>query len=1804
MANNSGFILVDASEATSMADTARNALRARSGESGNSPQRLDALVKGLKQQAKEQQQAAAKELAESRTLGKTVKDVLKMVKVIKDDVTSSLDEQKRIAEDTLKAAAGKATAGRAPSQGPRATRSDTGGAYDVDSFRSAAKDIGGMRGPAGAANDLIDEMRVGFNRVRDSAKALGVELYGNSILPEIQKHLQGIIDQINTIKDDEDLLTKMAAAAGVDGGGTKFSGTELEKMFGDHLQNLKDLMREDRDTFFDKQREQLNQLQGGIISNINVGGGGGGGGGGSGRGLESIAEADFQDALFEAFRKDISLKIKSGINTLGSLAVPTAVMNIQQLNKEVNNLQGGMAGNVDLAREFRIETTNALQEIRAQSGFTIQEIGSAAQAVMALGVSGPETIAKQSEVMLMGARALGVEVSDVAQTYGMQARNLKLSADQIPEMITGTLRIAKETGLTARNVLEARKETQAFSEELKRAGALSAQLTNELTRTQAISSKLGLGNFQQDLQRVFMDISQLGNVPDDLAIITAYVRNDLVKMGYGVNEILTGTMLSTVQGQRDFAKATKDSLELLRRQAEAMESEAGASNFLQNVTKGRIKSLEEINRMIQLQTQASETAADRAQRLQSVERQIMEMRAAGLDDAFMGSAIAELTGDTSLKTIEDVRTAISNAQGAIATEQEDLAADFMNKLIKRQAQVMAGTNMNASDARDKAFQELSGTVRGELSGMSIQEISSLAASASQRAAETVADSAEAATDNMVDRVAQGVQKGIQMVAGPFADLVDFFDHMGVGPFVAGVAMFGTAAVLISASVSSLMAGLGKIRALMAAKSAASGVPGAGDLAGRAATAVGSGSAASAAAGAGDAAIGASSSTAATARTISDYVAQIGDAGEELWKQKGKLLKGLAVLAVIGVAIGASIWLMSKVYPDAGTVMNLTAAIIGSTVAFGVLIGAFHMMNTIGKAAQEVSTKMAKEMFVGLLALTAMGVIIGGAMHLLVWAFPSAGEVIGVAVAIGATAVAFSLLAGSLVLLTLFGSAVVAALSGPQAAVTLTALGAAILALTAAAIVIGGGMALLINFFPRTEEIIPVAKAIAASALAFGVLAGAFLGIMAVGAVITGIMFIPGGPLALLGAISLGIAALALTAVALSAGIEMLHTHFKDADRIKATGDAVAAAAGAFGTLAGAFLKLLTMGALLVALPIVGFALTIGALWALVDFAGRMDEAIGMLKRTFRSDEEIQETAKTVELASGAIKSLGEAYKSAVDSADLSWWKAGIDLINNQRALRSLLTFGKQLGPYMDQLQAAYGDTDQMQEVAERVKTAAEVIKSLASAGVELKKYKDETDGVFTDITPEDLTKTMGDLTEIAESMGRYIPQIVANAPDTADVGRIKNAASAMTSISEMIGVTLEMQKEFGSGVFSSGPMEAMDEYMHQLGSRMSDPRGGFHALKRGVEGMPAFRDDEVEKLNMMNEATVAVFETLKTLAEINDEFPNSSTFGRDLGDIQTTLDLAVAVFDENIRPLKNLKNILGMMPSDIGVRAEAFATMMASLKTSLLNIEALAQEFPQGGERSMEVMNDHLRYIASNLDQGAVQSLHDTFAGVGLDLPDHIDALSGGFERLPNLLMQVQRFISRVDRGALTRAHDDIMFIAWALAPLADLAESLTFDAPNIEHFDREIANLILTLGAATQAIPEVLELRSEIQAKVGTRGGDDPTTKTINDALTGPPGAGSTIGGGGGDDASMTMDSTTGASTVSMGGAENRLDVLIREQQQTNQLMRQLVAALVAPPVRQQQSGAAPQRTFARAGKMKQSVDSAWGTEETLASP
>jgi len=666
---------------------------------------------------------------------------------------------------------------------------------------------------------------------------------------------------------------------------------------------------------------------------------------------------------------------------------------------------------------------------------------------------------------------------------------------------------------------------------------------------------------------------------------------------------------------------------------------------------------------------------------------------------------------------------------------------------------------------------------------------------------------------------------------------------------------------------------------------------------------------------------------------------------------------------------------------------------------------------------------------------------------------------------------------------------------------------------------------------------------------------------------------------------------------------MLHGYFKNPEKIKATGEAISATADAFSTLAGAFFSLMWAGARIVLAGGLGWALTIGALWTLTDFGKQMSKSIDALGSSFSPHDEIKKTAETITVVSGAFKDLSEAYKSVIDSANLSWWRADLDVKNNKKALDSLLAFGEQLGSYMDKLNTSFGDTKMTKEVVDRVNTSAKVIGALAAAGLELKKYKDETEKVFTSISPEDLILTMTGLTQIAEGIGANIPKIVANAPSADDASRIQNAAKTMTSIAEMMRVILDMQNQFGEGRFNSGPMKAMDTFMTQLGNHMADPRGGFHALKRGVESMPAFREDEVEKLNMMNKATVSVFDTLKTLGEINDEFPNSAMFARDLGSINKTLNLAVKVFTDNKEPLTNLKNLLGAMPSDIGNKAEAFAKMMESLKTSLLNIEILAKEFPKGGERSMEVMNDHLRYIAGNLDKEAIQAISDTFDNVTLDLPDRIDALSGGFERLPNLLMQVQRFIDRVDRPALERAHDDILFIAWALAPLADLAESLSFDAPNIEHFERQIANLILVLGAATQSIPEVLELRSEIEANVGTKGGASTATETINSALTGPPGSGGTIGNIDELNTAMALESSTSASNVSMGGAESRLDTLIKEQQQTNQLMRQLVAAMIAPPSRAQQSGAAPRKTLSRTGSTRPIADPAWA-EESLITP
>jgi hypothetical protein len=1788
-----------------MAETAKNALRARGGEGGNAPQRLDGLVKSIQANAKRQQDLAAKELAESKKLGSTISEVLESVKRMKKDFGDILKDQKQVAEETLKKAAESSTRPKQSSPGARRqrTQEDTGSAYDTSSFKQAARNIDGMRGPAGAANDMIDDMRSGFDKVRKSASALGMELYGNSILPEIQKHLQGIIDQLNTIRGEEDLLNATAAASTAGNGGLAGGGMDLNALSNIIKENnaqLIDALAADRDKLSETIIEQNNDIQGALTTGIGALGDKKGEKSSGGGGLENITQAEFQDKVFAAFRKDFLLGIKGGLETFMGLQIPFAVKNIQQLNKEVNNLQGGMAGNVAAAREFRIETTNALQDIRRESGFTIEQIGSASTAVLGLGVSNAEAIAMQTDVMLMGSRALGAEVGDVAQTYGLTARNLRLSVDQTREMISGTLRVAKQTGLTARNVMDIRKETQGFADELRRAGALSAQLTNEITRTQAAANKLGVGNFQQDLQRVFTDISQLGNVPDDLAVITAYARNELTGMGYGINEILTGTMLTTLQGQRDFAKATKNSLILLREQAEAMGSEAGAANYLQNISRGRIKSLEEINRLIQLQTQASETAAEKVDRLKDAERQIMDMRAAGLDDALVGNAIAEITGDTSHKTITDLRKAITDAQGAIATDQEDLAADFMNKLVKRQTQLMAGTDISAMDARDKAFTELSGTIKGELAGMSPAEIQNLAIRSAQRASTEVAESAAAATDNMTDRVAQGVQKGIQMVAGPFADLVDFFDSMGVGPFVAGVATFGTAALMLVSSIKGLNALVGTKGIL----SRMGGSSGAGDSAintmfkGGTATSAGP-VAAQKAAKAGEQAVAATSTTASTARSVSSYMAAIGDAGQELWKQLPRLMKGLAALTAVGLAIGGSILLMSKVYPPPGETMATAASIGASVVAMGILAGAMLGFQKIGDIAGKAVSGM-KGALASLLALTATGVAIGGATRVLAWAFPDADEVVGLATGIAASAVAFTVLAVSLA--TLIGvGLLLTLLSGPQA---LAALGAFVLALgvlTTTGLAIGGAMSLLAQVMPNPGEILGVATAIAASAVAFGALAAAFAGLVGVGLLtLLPALMGPLGAAAVAGAIAAGIGVLAGTAVLLSQGINQLHGMFDNPEEIEKTANTVAAAAGAFDSLAAAYLKLVAVGGVMVGLPMIGRALPLVALNSLVGFAGKMNETIGKVQTQFDDITEIEETSKTVQAASGAIGSLGKAYKSVVDAANLSWWKAGLDTFTNTLAVGQLAAFGVGIAPYMRILKATYGNMQDMQEVADKVSASSSAMRALAEAGSALAQYEKDTDGWVSNIKAKDLVGKLEDLTEISVGMSKHLPTIAAHAPDPSDASKISSSMNVMKNVSELMTTILQMQKEFDNPLFGSDPMKDMDIFMADLGGRLADTDGGFHQLLAGIDNMPQFRKDQIEKLDSMNNTIGSVFAILKTLGGINDEIPNKAMFKTDMRDINQTMRDAVGVFSENSDSLMAMRDILSQIPTDLGNKAGALSLAFRSLSHILGSVDHIANEFPSGSRKSLEVMRDHMRYIADNLDGDAIQSLSDAFAGVDLGMPDRIDALAGGFERLPNLLAQVQKFTTRVDRSALQRAHDDIQFIAWALSPLAELANALTFDAPNIEHFEREIANLILTLGSATESIPEVLELRGEIEAQISSRGSIG-TAQTLNEALTDGPGAGNTLTTTADVSAAMMDTSTTPG--PSMGGSESRLDKLINAQEETNSLMRQLLTALTAPAPRvgQVTSGVAPTKTFPRAGSIRQNVDAAWNSTPEL---
>jgi hypothetical protein len=1717
--NTTGFVLVDTSEVERM----KASMTAPTGDGGGDlPPKLLELVERIHQTQRKYGRITMKNMAASL---KEERDLGEDVEKIHDKLKESLEKlEKRSGEivdklgDMLKAAASIASGGgRKPPPREKGLAAaggddddDMGLPYDPSDFKKISKSIGDARKPAGAVIDLVDEMASGFGKVKLASDKLGDALYGHSLFTEMRTHLEGLIGLVGQLDAKFGSVIDTSESASIPGTGGGGGGSAHSSMAREIADAIREVMSQQNEALVQALVEAQRQTGQAIQDNLMDLRESTSGDKGHGRlDISRAPQTKLKQSQMEEFEKGgwmtLPAVMRSVLSELSAITLMAAEIDVQGLNKQINNLQGGMAASVGAARSFRIETTKALTIIRRQGGFTVDQLGAAATTILDLGVSSPKQIAAASETMLYGARALGAEVGDVAAHYGRVARDLRLSNAQTKQLISGTIQVAKSTGMTSKHVMEAHKQMKTFVDELSRAGPVSAELTNQIAMAAVTAEKLGVGQLQKDMMGAFTSSKAFFSKINEFGVMIPQIASRLAQAGHDYKAVMSGAFATTVSGQREIAKATRDMMLEWKEVTKHMSNAADRSIYLQSVSNGLVNSDHELNNALATQIALSETQAEKAKRLLDVRQQYNALVASGVNESIAEKAMIQLAGDTSIKNLKDLENSTKNAEANIFKEREDLASDFMNQVTMRQLDLMKFQAMGASQAQSEAFKELSGQLRGELAGMDLQKVSDLAAKGAERAAKEVADSAEQATDNMVDQVAKGVQKGIQMAITPIGWITDALDSAGIGVFAGAVAMLGTVVVLWTGGLKSFIGTMkGFKKAAFGLFGKGEGGPGAaggamdfimggggkaaagtaGKAAGGAMGTVMGGGGALAAGAAGNIASGAAGKGAeitGAATTLTDQVKNIGGASLELAKQLPKLLAAIAAIVVVGVTIGLSMRLLKLAFPPPEEVAAVAQSMVLSTLAFGVLAAAMwglgKVIGTVGKVGEESAIMIAQGL-VGLAAIAATGVLLAGLMWVMMSVWPEPEQIKKVSEAIWWSSIAMLGVAAALYLFLSVG-AVLAPLSGPQALLVIAAVSIGIAALAGTAILLGVAMYAMSKAFPAPDEIKGVAEAVWLSAKALGVLAAAFLGIMAVGATVIIPMLLGGrlGVIGVMGSIAAGITMLAGTAWILGKGIQEMKGSFPHAEEIKPVAEAVEASANGLYALAKAYLIVLGVGALQIFSSGIAPLAEFMGFGKLITFGKKLRGYIEAMAKpgVLPEKEKAASVAETIKVMSDGIVNLAEAYAKVVASAKLSLWQLVLKIDTNKIAMNRIFSFGKALGKYVRDIKEVFPDKSEVENTASVLSTSASAVATLADASNKMAQAADHFDlgwFDFSGMETEDLDWFIRDLTSYLTKEGtgfRLLLDSMNQIPEVKDIARIQGAADAFSAVGTIIKSMTDIMGMFDTGWtdFSGIDLDDLDEFIKQVATALSDPNGGFTSMKENIASMPDISDDDVSKLKRFDEGVRGVLDILGSVGRIYKDYPKTALFGPSLDKLKKSLLDATDAIAGNHDAIANLRDSLGSLPRDFGERSESFSKGLKHVFTMFTTLDMLREIHGS----KMGTTQETLSQIGTALSGGGLQSISDALAAVDRAMPERIEALAATVELVPRLVEAMENTFKVIGGGRLEKFSSGAVMLGDALQPLAPLAKALFFAAPSADSTLVNMSNLIGSLNTINQLI-------------------------------------------------------------------------------------------------------------------------------------
>ena len=478
-----------------------------------------------------------------------------------------------------------------------------------------------------------------------------------------------------------------------------------------------------------------------LASNMGGGGSGGsGGGGGRDFSFDTRAEDAKQQLIRDLESFGDSAKTGGG-RLLGNLVDKfrdlTGVMQFLSTNtlfqmlsdtvdttKAVNNLTGATMSGIDVIEDHQAALIRQNNGIRRGFGFTQDQVRETEVAILNMGVTGTDVLTMLSKQSLLASRAMGIGAGEAAEHYGKMRKDLRLSVRSMSSLAMGSIRVAKQTGMTARSVMEIQRGLSEQIELYRKLGIRDVRAIESATRVQAIGQQFGTQDILSTFQQSAAGIDQFDQAVGKLGVAVALARSELLNLRdasgqvkYSFMDLQSGRVLRTEGGRRDVMRATAMALERLETTTANMPEEF-ANTFIAQYTNNEIRSRDQLVDAIRSAQTASMSPAEQVKALEAVQSKIGDMQKAGWSSQQIEEQIKGLTagfGDiNSQKDLNERLNAVRMTVGEEPLRNLAEAGDRMRQLVT-QYMSSAGGNMSPAAAEAKAFEQVRGQFR-EING--------------------------------------------------------------------------------------------------------------------------------------------------------------------------------------------------------------------------------------------------------------------------------------------------------------------------------------------------------------------------------------------------------------------------------------------------------------------------------------------------------------------------------------------------------------------------------------------------------------------------------------------------------------------------------------------------------------------------------------------------------------------------------------------------------------------------------------------------------------------------------------------------------------------------------------------------------------------------------------------------------------------------------------------------------------------------------------------------------------------------------